>query len=489
MPTTGSFRIDSRWALLLVLVAVLLMVAAYYVDGRLRTDITRQTEQARSIQERLRLASDLMSQLARAESSQRGYLITGQSRYLIEYQATSRAVTTLEAQLQMRYGDLPQRHAVLQGLLGLARARQQEMQATIALARTDGFDAARQAIAASSQPVSMQDLRAQVQVMESLEQAGLQQGADRWQRRYASSHYVMAAGTSIAVLLIVLAGSLVQRDLRRRRAETRQLDRLVSERTRELSSLSTHLQQVTEHERSTLARELHDELGSLLACLKVDLAQLAKHIDVTRADIAPRWRRIQTALGAGVELKSRIVEELRPALLDNLGLVAALKWQLEQRCAAAQLSWQGRFPDSPLQLSDDCAIALFRVAQEALTNVVKHARASRVQLSLTLREQWLELCIEDDGIGDDGIRGDSTGSAGEVGSGHGIRGMRHRIAALGGELKLTSAQPRGLRLQVWVPYGAASLRPQEVIRLPTSEAPLPEGAASGQFAAAMNRWR
>jgi len=133
-----------------------------------------------------------------------------------------------------------------------------------------------------------------------------------------------------------------------------------------------------------------------------------------------------------------VIEQLRPSLLDNMGLVAAIKWQSEQVCSGAKLELVGRFPEEEPKISSDAAIALFRIAQEALTNIVKHAQATRVDLSLAIEDGQLILLIEDDGIG-------ITAARPAVGS-HGIAGMKHRLKSFGGDFKLERRWPNGTRL-------------------------------------------
>jgi protein-histidine pros-kinase len=212
--------------------------------------------------------------------------------------------------------------------------------------------------------------------------------------------------------------------------------------------LSTYLQGVSERERSSLARELHDELGGLLIAIKMDLSQLKSKIDLQDTDVRDRWERIQSALSAGIDLKRRVIEQLRPSLLDNMGLIAALKWQAGEMCASANLQLIERYPETEPQIAPDLAIAIFRVAQESLTNIVKHARATRVAIDLSVVANMLILRIDDDGIGFAPERSQATGS-------HGIAGMKHRLKSFNGELSLVAIEPRGTRLIARAPLAIA----------------------------------
>lgn len=441
-----STSFDSRWALLPVVLAMVLMGATYLVNEWLRVDLSRQASEAEAIRGRLWSVSELLSQMSREESNQRGYLITQQPKYLEGYEASRSSIEAISARLEEQYRDIAGRREVLGAMLALVREKNREMQTTLQLAQSQQVGAAKRMFATGGELRWMEELRAKADQLSAMERASIRAGGHRWQRLYQVSRYIQGVGMLVTLLLILTAVAMIRRDLRRRSTQARELDRLVHERTQELSSLYSHLQTVSERERAALSRELHDELGSLLVSIKMDLAQLAKQVDVTQANIAPRWRRILSAINAGVDLKRRIIEQLRPTLLDNMGLIAALKWQVEQRCAAAQLSWEIDVPEQELVLNDDCSIALFRIVQEALTNVIKHAKATRVAVTVKVADEMLRLSVEDDGIG----------QVDNLHAGHGVRGMMQRMAALGGQLTISNTRPQGTLLETSIPLSACT---------------------------------
>ncbi len=134
------------------------------------------------------------------------------------------------------------------------------------------------------------------------------------------------------LILLVAVGLLISHEIRRRNAATQELELEVSQRTADLRELSEHMLRISEVEKSALARDLHDELGGLLVAMRMDFSQLRRKLQMPDAASEERWARIDTGLKAGVELKRRVIEELRPTLLDNMGLVVALRWQAEQTC-------------------------------------------------------------------------------------------------------------------------------------------------------------
>jgi signal transduction histidine kinase len=257
--------------------------------------------------------------------------------------------------------------------------------------------------------------------------------------------------------LVVLATVLVYGDMRRRaqqatdlRLQKRELARQVDDRTRELTALSTHLQGVSELEKSALSRELHDELGGLLVAARMDLSWLQQRLPTSDPAIEQRFKRIHESLSAGIDLKRRVVEELRPTLLDNMGLFAALRWQFKESCRRTGLKCSETIPETELRVSPDAAIGVFRVAQEALTNILKHAEATSADLAVSIQGDSFVLRISDDGKGISMNRPQTITS-------HGLASMRHRIAALGGTWDIHAPATGGTVVTARIPLSSMLL--------------------------------
>lgn len=217
----------------------------------------------------------------------------------------------------------------------------------------------------------------------------------------------------------------------------REMERRIASRTQQLSALATRQLELSEAEKADLARKLHDELGGLLTAAKMDASWLQARVEEPRL----RERLLQQAavLDEAMSVKRRVVEELRPSLLDHFGLATALSAYVEAACAEAGLAREMTLP-ADCALPRDTALALFRVSQEALSNTIRHAGAHKVRLKLKLEDGECELELADDGCGFD-----------PAGSSLGILGMRHRISALGGQLDLSSTPGQGTTLRVRVP--------------------------------------
>jgi len=221
-----------------------------------------------------------------------------------------------------------------------------------------------------------------------------------------------------------------------------EIDSLVEARTRELSALSSHLQGLAEKEKSQLARTLHDELGGLLTAAKMDLSWLQSRVDTPAHQ--ERLAQLGSVLDEAMSLKRRVVEDLRPSLLDHFGLATALRTYVDSTCTKAGVTVAIRLPDDGEPISKDIAITLFRIVQEGLSNIIRHAGAKHITLELTDSGGEYAVTLRDDG------RGFDPNSARD-GWPHGIMGMQQRVRALGGQFSLESAPGRGTRLRVTVP--------------------------------------
>ena len=169
--------------------------------------------------------------------------------------------------------------------------------------------------------------------------------------------------------------------------ERKRLERDVSVRTAELSELSNYLQTVREEEKSRLARDIHDELGGILVGAKMDVSWVADRFKDREPEVAAKLKRALLMLDEGVEMKRRIIEELRPTLLDNLGLASAIDWQVRQVCDRAGLQCTLNLEESDLELPPNVSIAIYRIVQEALTNIVKYAKARHVDVELSQNDE------------------------------------------------------------------------------------------------------
>jgi len=254
-------------------------------------------------------------------------------------------------------------------------------------------------------------------------------------------------------LLAVVARQLAAEAAREReqreaaRQQAQEFERVLEARSRDLSELCSHLQASAEREKSELARNLHDELGGLLTAAKMDLSWLqSRLVDPT---YAPRLAQLGSVLDEAMNLKRRVVEELRPSLLDHFGLPTALRAHVESVCAKAGLQCEVSMAEDAETIPRDASIALFRVIQEGLTNILKHSDAKLVRLALTSDAQRHLLLLSDDGCG-------MSLSDSRFRWSHGLAGMRHRMQALGGRFDIESSPAQGTTLRMELPKRSVS---------------------------------
>ncbi|THF65671.1 sensor histidine kinase [Pseudothauera nasutitermitis] len=211
-----------------------------------------------------------------------------------------------------------------------------------------------------------------------------------------------------------------------------------------LAALSNHLEVAREEERERIARDIHDVLGGHLVAIKIETALLAARLDGDPAQLRKRVRGIERLLDDAIATVSRVTRELRPGILKDFGLGAAIECQAEDFTQRTGIACRIVCADHDIQLARDAEVALFRTFQEALTNVCKHACASRVEVRLTEEGDDVLLEVRDDGKGFDPADMDKPRS-------FGLRGMRERLAAFGGRLEIDSMRPGGTRLLLAVP--------------------------------------
>jgi signal transduction histidine kinase len=211
----------------------------------------------------------------------------------------------------------------------------------------------------------------------------------------------------------------------------------------DLSALSAFLQASGEREKASLARELHDQLGGILTPAKMDLSWLRERLGED-PQYRERMARLDALIDQAIDLKRRIIEKLRPSLLDHLGLAAALRWYAEEACAKAGIEPHLHVDASLERLAPDLEIACFRLAQEAIDNAVKHARASHLDVTLERAGAGLHMTVSDDGVGIADVRRARRMS-------RGLAGMSQRVRSLGGTLAVHSPSANGTRLEISIP--------------------------------------
>ncbi len=403
-----------------------------------------------------------------AESNLRGYFISGSSTYLGPSRNVEGAIEAEFKALQIQLADSPAQLTNLAQLHALVWRRMSLMKQTLEVYRQGGLSDIVRIARVDDGRAAMDEMRLLVVIMVKEQNETL---ATRSAMFYDEYHKALVLGmgiNAVAILVLIMFYQLVRRSFHHRAAVEHalqsandSLESMVAKRTEQLAVLSRHLITVNEDEKARLARELHDELGANLTSINMDLGAVARALQEARPELAKQLLHAKATLLDTVELKRRIVEDLRPSLLDNLGLCAALQSYCEQFSTLAQvrceIDVESAMEHSEATLSEPTvSIALFRIVQESLTNIMKYAKAGSVSVSLKRAEAGWTLRILDDGVGiaDDTLNKPMT---------HGLLGMRERALLLGGSLTIRRGRHnRGTCIEAAIPLPGAPAAPAPV---------------------------
>ncbi len=447
-----------RLALLLASLAALALLTISESAYRLATEAT-DTLRARQTT-RFEVAT-LLRHLDASESAQRGFLIVGRDQYLKPFTERRAEVAALLATLRNTYADSAWRTQV-DLLARSVDEKYAELDETLRLHRDGSNDAWRSLMETDIGRERMEAVRSASERLIAYESERIAAERDAIGHALTLGRYGVHALTLLSVIGLVVFlrrnADFVAAQKAHASALAHERDRLdseVIERTAQLTELARHLQTVREDERAHLARELHDELGALLTSAKLDLARLQRSLkapEVDRIELVERLRHMSATIDEGIQLKRRIIEDLRPSALSNLGLVTALEILTREFALRTGIAVHTELDDT--RIDGERALALYRFVQEAMTNTAKHALA---------RELWVRLEALPDGGCRAEVRDDGQGfdTRRLLRGGHGLVGMRYRVEALGGTLQVEGRPGRGARLEVALPPAADPATPAE----------------------------
>ncbi|MGD9578293.1 MAG: PAS domain S-box protein [Syntrophorhabdus sp.] len=253
-------------------------------------------------------------------------------------------------------------------------------------------------------------------------------------------------------ILCRMRSSRVGETLRERRivatyediTEQRRAEQELANSREQLRNLSAHLQSVRELESTRIAREIHDELGQSLTALQLDLAWLGNHLPSGDQSLAGKIQRMRNLLDTSIDSVHRISTELRPTLLDDLGLTAAIEWQIQQFQSRTCVKCEAQLNCPDNSVEKDLATALFRIFQETLTNIARHANATLMKVRLDRKDDELRLYVFDNGKGITQEQIDDPTS-------FGIMGIRERVNLWGGSVSIKGKPQKGTTIKVRVP--------------------------------------
>jgi signal transduction histidine kinase len=438
------------------LVAMALLVASAFVDSRNARDLEQsgaRVSQTITATEKLRQIGNTFFV---AEASQRGYLLTGDDATLGPYREMRERIGTRVEEVASAVSDSPAQRESMAQLRETATRRFAEMQATLDAYRDGGQAAAREIIGRSENVRSMTAVRELIGKMLDEETRLLGERREAAAHSYTSGVNRGLFATGVVALALTAFYFLMHRSLRQRdeamrviEASKAALERRVVERTADLAHLSRHLLNVREQEKKGIARDLHDDFGSYLTAINMDVSRTRDKIAGTNPEQAAKLERTLGLLSSAIELKRQLISELRPSVLDNLGLGPALEQYIDEWSGRSNVASSFDYHGELVCDDEGGTIAIFRVFQEALANIGKHAKATKMAAYAYRTGDEIEFEIADNGVGIADADRLKTGV-------HGLLGIRERILAYDGRIDIVRGSQGGTVVRGAIPCFVAA---------------------------------
>ena len=430
---------------------LLALLASCILIGINETGYNRSTGALDDIAEASRTRAVLnrvLQHVLDAETGSRGYLLTGDPRYLEPYNAAVAQLSQQLDNLRLVYTANADEFSTLSQLGRNVQRKLAEMDLSVRMRKEGNEEALKFGLLTDVGREHMDAIREQATKLIDASTARMEVSQVQVRRSLLLSRIGIGAVAMAGLLAfylylrqttaLKLAGEEQQQILEQERDL---LERQVLERTGTLAELATHLQQVREEERGHLARELHDELGALLTAAKLDVARLKSKLGTQAPEFAQRLQHLTETLNSGIALKRRIIEDLRPSSLSNLGLTASLEILAREFAERSTLEVETNL--ETVELDESSQLTVYRLVQESLTNIGKYAQAEQVDISVRNVGVQVEVEIKDNGKGFD--------MADVRTSTHGLAGMKHRVEAAGGKLAVESQLGEGTRISAVLP--------------------------------------
>ena len=435
---------DNRVVLPLACSAALAMLA---VNEFAYWNSSKAAAESLSVVATQKIINQLHTRTLEAETGQRGYLLTGRKEYLQPYEDSLSQINVGFVQLQTRYQHHPDQMKILQELQEITNSKLAVMAVTIDLQKKNQAQASLDLVLSYSGWQKMQRMRALSDALVMNEESNLLKSQNHMLNSLMLNRAGIAllAALSLTALILYLRQSLQlkhqQLGLQQLIAlERDQLEVTVSSRTRQLTELARYLQTTREDERSRLARNLHDDLGALLTSAKLDAARIKSRVATDSPETNSLLAHLVGNLNSSIALGRKIIEDLRPSALNNLGLVATLEILSREFAESSGLQVHGQF--EVVDLPPESELMVYRLMQEACTNILKYAKATNVWMQLRVQDAVVTASVRDDGVGFD--------TSAMLGMSYGLLGMRYRVEAANGVLTINSKLGVGTLVQAQI---------------------------------------
>lgn len=423
------------------------LATAFISEGSYWRSVSTLNELGATTTVRMRI-QDLARSILDAETGRRGYLLTERKEDLQPYDRALHNVEESFRSLDLYYAEKPEHREVLNKLRILTEAKLAEIALTIRLHDEGKTEEATKLILSDIGKKNMESIRSLSSDLLDHEMLNVVQSRNNMYHKLLLQRIGVAAFSAISLLAIFMymrqTLKLEKQQEKVQRMVQADRDRLEIEvklRTAQLTELTHHLQTAREDERSRLARNLHDELGAVFTSAKLDAARIKARLAGAAPATLELLAHLVGTLNSGIAMGRRIIEDLRPSALSNLGLVATL--EILAREFAEHSGVEVHCTLEPVELSATAELMVYRLVQESITNIAKYARASHVWVSLTTHDNQVEISVRDDGVGFDTTLAPRAA--------YGLMGMRFRVQAEGGTLSLVSAPGQGTLIRARLP--------------------------------------
>jgi len=440
---------------LLAISLVIAMMTIFFSDSWIMS-IKEKNMQIYELRDLTAELNQLQSNILKAESAQRGYLLTGSPAYLrpFEQVVLDARKNFQNVEIIIRNVKAPESyqkaHVLLDKLKRSFEAKVSEMNLTLQFAQKGEFKEARKITNLDSGLTEMQNIDAYSQALLKLFNHKLETVFIDLDNTRILARASVIIGPLVLIFLVVLVIKQLLKELSDKAA----LQQSLFEKNEEyalkaaaqsnlLRSLALDYQSDVERERQKLAREIHDELGSILTATKMDISWTIKTLKTEWPELVEKLRKTSKFLDRGINFKRQIVQDLHPSVISSFGFWPALKTLIEDATERNQWNLTLMLPDENTKIDETISLVAYRVVQETINNTQKYAQATELSIHIISDEKNLKIEIQDNGIGfeHDKLQNNT----------HGLSGMRHRVLAIGGHFEIVTSPGKGVLTHVLLP--------------------------------------
>jgi signal transduction histidine kinase len=437
-------------------VSLIVTIFSLFFNENWLHDATEKSNQIAQLNRIVQEVSQLRGHIYKAESAQRGYLLTHSKDYLLFYDVgvedAKKSVEAIQTTLLTLSPATAYKNeqAILGKLSADVGAKIAEMDVTLEFATNGKVADAKKVVKLDSGLVQMNSISLNTEELQTALRSKLQ---SVYQARNVTRTVIrtsVIAGPIILIFLVVMVIKQLLKELADKAAlqqrlsdENQRHETHAIEQSKLLRSLALDYQADVERERYKLARELHDELGSILTASKMDISWVIKSIGKTHPEVADKLKKTNTYLDQGINFKRQVVQELHPSMISSFGFWPALRSLIDDAVERNKWELTMTLPDESTQINETISLVAYRIVQETLNNCNKYAKATALSIHMISDEKHLKIEIQDNGVGLDLDNLDTKT--------HGLSGMRHRVLAIGGHFEVASTLGNGLFTRAILP--------------------------------------